>query len=117
MEFQANIGDIFRKLIPSFLLAIVIAIAVSFFFIITLKWSAAFVFWGFVGVVMTLLATVIVAAGVVLGQAANNAQDKKKAEEAKVCLSKWVWNFHWSFGIILNFLKIKCEIFTIIFLD
>lgn len=86
MEFQANIGEIFRKLIPSFLLAIVIAIAVSFFFIITLKWSAAFVFWGFVGVVMTLLAAVIIGGGVALGQVANNPQDQKKAEEAKVCL-------------------------------
>lgn len=89
-EFQLDIGEIFRKIAPSFALAIVIAVVVSFFFIITLKWSAAFVFWGFVGVVMTLLAGIIIAIGVVIGTAANNAKDKKAAEQAKVVPSNWL---------------------------
>lgn len=92
-EFKANIGEFFAKVTPSFLLAIVIAVAVSFFFIITLKWSAAFVFWGFVTVVMLLLAILIIAVGIAIGTTANKAENKKVAEEAKVCFCKVYLNY------------------------
>lgn len=106
LEFKENIGEFFRKVSPSFLLAIVIAIAVSFFFIITLKWSAAFVFWGFVVVVMLILVIIIIIIGVVLGSAAETAKDKEAAEQAKTGLYIYL-----AIMIIFFFIFILCLYF------
>lgn len=70
MELNLNVGEMVIALIPSFLYAIVIAAVVSFFFILTLKWSAAFVFWGFVGLVMLCLVGLMIGV-VVIGVTAN----------------------------------------------
>lgn len=64
MEMNVTFGEAVLALIPSFLYAIIIAAVVSFFFILTLKWSAAYVFWGFVGVIIVGLTGLLI--GVVI---------------------------------------------------
>ncbi|XP_063695599.1 choline transporter-like 2 isoform X2 [Culicoides brevitarsis] len=115
MEFEVELGSLFKRVAPSFLLAILVAIVVSFFFIITLKWSAAFVFWGFASLVLALIAVMIISFGVVLGSAAQHAKTQQEADEVKKGLYMYCAIFglmFLAFVALLYFFrkKIRCGI-------
>lgn len=105
MELNLNVGEMVIALIPSFLYAIVIAAVVSFFFILTLKWSAAFVFWGFVGLVMLCLVGLMI--GVVVIGVTANFEGK---DDAMVCF--WLTTGTNHFLELCNFLQLAIYIQT-----
>lgn len=70
-----DIAQVALSLLPSFLYAIVIAGVVSLLFALTLKWSAAFVFWGFVCLVFLVLVGLMITV-VVIGLNSESQKDK-----------------------------------------
>ncbi|XP_063699280.1 choline transporter-like 2 [Culicoides brevitarsis] len=54
-NFQVSAAHKILMVIPSFMYALICAGIVSLFLIVTLKWSAAFVFWGFVVLIIVAL--------------------------------------------------------------
>lgn len=71
-----DIAQVALSLLPSFLYAIVIAGVVSLLFALTLRWAAAFVFWGFVCLVFLVLVGLMITV-VIIGISAEEPKENR----------------------------------------
>uniref|UniRef100_A0A336MPG2 Choline transporter-like protein n=1 Tax=Culicoides sonorensis TaxID=179676 RepID=A0A336MPG2_CULSO len=83
-DFKSTLAEL-KKVIPILLFAILIAIVISFIFIVTLKWAAGFVFWSFVSIIMLGLVGSMIASVVFLSKNIED-QPPQKAADAKTML-------------------------------
>ncbi|XP_063709212.1 choline transporter-like 2 [Culicoides brevitarsis] len=116
-ENEPNFGQMILYLLPSFIYAIGVAGVISLFFALTLRWSAAFVFWGFV--VLIILGCIGSLVGIVVLQLYDAENQKNlyglETEETKSAIYFEVGVVSVLLLIVMIFLccfrqKIRCGI-------
>ncbi|XP_063709880.1 choline transporter-like 2 [Culicoides brevitarsis] len=107
---EAHFGQIILSLLPSFIYGCVIAGVVSLFFAVTLKWSAFFVFWGFIVLVYAALTISLICVAIkTISNDHPASPDELNALQWQIGL---LGVFMAIFGLFLYFLrrKIRCGI-------